>query len=49
VSSHCTQIKKADDKLIFAPPGESVTTTYDRNGFTALIKDKFTDHWRKIG
>jgi len=49
VSSHCTPIKKADDKLIFAPPGESVTTTYDRNGFTALIKDKFTDHWRKIG
>jgi hypothetical protein len=49
VSSHCTAIKKAGEKLIFAPPGESVTTTYDRNGFTAVIKGQFTDHWRKIG
>ena len=49
VSSHCTPIKKAGEKLIFAPPGESVTTTYDRNGFTAVIKGQFTDHWRKIG
>ena len=48
VSSHCTQIKKAGEKLIFAPPGESVITTYDRNGFTAIIKGQFTDHWRKI-
>src|SRR6266436_2765024 len=48
VSSHCTPIKKAGDKLIFAPPGESVITTYDRNGFTAVIKGQFTDHWRKI-
>jgi len=48
VSSHCTPIKKAGDKLIFAPPGESVTTTYDRNGFTAVIEGQFTDHWRKI-
>jgi hypothetical protein len=49
VSSHCTPIKKAGEKLIFAPPGESVTTTYDRNGFTAVIKGQFTDRWRKIG
>jgi hypothetical protein len=48
VSAHCTPIKKAGDKLIFAPPGESVTTTYDRNGFTAVIQGQFTDHWRKI-
>jgi hypothetical protein len=48
VSSHCTPIKKAGDTLIFAPPGESVITTYDRNGFTAVIKGQFTDHWRKI-
>jgi hypothetical protein len=48
VSSHCTPIKKAGDKLIFAPPGESVITTYDRSGFTAVIKGQFTDHWRKI-
>lgn len=48
VSSHCTPIKKAGDRLIFGPPGESVVTTYDRNGFTAVIKGQFTDHWRKI-
>jgi hypothetical protein len=48
VSSHCTPIKKAGDRLIFAPPGESVVTTYDRNGFTAVINGQFTDHWRKI-
>lgn len=48
VSSHCTLIKMAGDKLIFAPPGESVITTYDRNGFSAVIKGQFTDHWRKI-
>jgi hypothetical protein len=48
VSSHCTPIKKAGARIVFAPPGESVTTTYDRNGFTAVIKGQFTDHWRKI-
>ena len=48
VSSHCTPIKRAGAKIVFAPPGESVTTTYDRNGFTAVIKGQFTDHWRKI-
>lgn len=48
VSSHCTAIKKGGGKLVFAPPGESVITTYDRNGFTAVIKGQFTDHWRKI-
>ena len=48
VFSHCTQIKKAGEKLIFAPPGESVITTYDRYGFTAVINGQFTDHWRKI-
>lgn len=49
VSSHCTPIKMAGDKVVFAPPGESVTTTYERGGFTAVIKGQFTDHWRKIG
>jgi hypothetical protein len=48
VSSHCTPIRKAGDSVIFAPPGESVITTYDRNGFTAVIKGQFTDHWRKV-
>jgi hypothetical protein len=48
VASHCTPIKKAGGKLIFAPPGESVITTYDRNGFTAVIEGQFTDHWRKV-
>ena len=49
VSSHCTPIEVTGDKVIFSPPGESVTTMYDRNGFTAVIKGQFTDHWRKIG
>jgi hypothetical protein len=48
VSSHCTPIKVAGGKVIFSPPGESVMSTYDRNGFTAVIKGQFTDHWRKI-
>jgi hypothetical protein len=48
VSSHCTPIKAAGDKLVFSPPGESVTTTYDSSGFTAVIKGQFTDHWHKI-
>ena len=49
VSSHCTPIEVTGDQVIFSPPGESVMTTYDRNGFTAVIKGQFTDHWRKIG
>ena len=48
ILSHCTPIQQASDKLIFAPPGESVVTTYYRTGFTAVIKGQFTDHWRKI-
>lgn len=48
VASHCAPIKVAGDKVVFAPPGESVTTTYDRKGFTAIIDGQFTDHWRKI-
>jgi len=48
VASHCTPIKQAGDRLIFAPPGESVTTTYDRHGFTAVINGQFTDRWRKL-
>jgi hypothetical protein len=48
VSSHCTPIKAAGDRLIFSPPGESVTTTYDRTGFAAVIKGQSTDHWRRI-
>ncbi len=48
VSSHCTPIKVAGEKIIFSPPGESVVTTYDRSGFTAVIEGQFTDHWRKV-
>ena len=49
VHSHCAPIKTENNKVIFAPPGESVTTVYDRSGFTAVIQGEFTDHWRKIG
>lgn len=48
VTSHCTPIRRAGNTLVFAPPGESVTTTYDRDGFTAVIKGRFTDHWRRL-
>jgi hypothetical protein len=48
VASHCTPIKEDHNKLVFSPPGESVTTIYDRKGFTAIIPGQFTDHWRKI-
>ena len=48
VSSHCTPIEVAGDRVVFAPPGESVVTTYDRNGFTAVIEGQFTDHWRRL-
>ena len=49
VASHCTPIKVTNDEVVFAAPGESVTTTYDRHGFSATIMGQFTDHWRKIG
>ena len=48
VSSHCTPIKVGGGLVAFAPPGESVVTTWDRHGFTAVIKGQFTDRWRKI-
>lgn len=48
VSSHCAPIKIRNGRVVFAPPGESVVTTYDPHGFTAVIKGQFTDHWRKI-
>ena len=48
VSSHCTPIKIGGGRVVFAPPGESVITTWDRHGFTAVIKGQFTDRWRKI-
>ena len=49
VAEHCTKLKITQAGVVFAPPGESVTTTYDRRGFTAIIAGQFTDHWRKIG
>jgi len=49
VTDHCTPIRTIADTVVFAPPGESVSTTWDRRGFTAVIPGQFTDHWRKIG
>jgi hypothetical protein len=48
VSSHCTLVRMEGGHVVFAPPGESVVTTWNRRGFTAAIKGQFTDHWRKI-
>jgi hypothetical protein len=48
VADHCSAVRIRDGRVVFAPPGESVTTTFDRHGFTAVIKGEFTDRWRKL-
>jgi hypothetical protein len=48
VPSHCAGITSKDDRIIFAPPGEGVESSFDKDGFTALIPGQFVDYWRKI-
>ena len=48
VTDHCTPAKVERGKIIFAPPDESVGTTFDRHGFTAGIPGQFVDRWRKV-
>lgn len=48
VTDHCTPINQVGDTVVFAPPGESVSTTWSKDGFTAVIPGQFTDHWRKV-
>ena len=48
VKNHCSHITSKDGRLVFAPPGEGVESTFDNSGFTATIVGQFVDHWRKI-
>lgn len=48
ITNHCTPLKIHDGKIVFAPPGEGVTTTFDRNGFTAVIEGELSDTWIKL-
>lgn len=48
VKSHCSHITSKDGRLVFAPPGEGVESTFDNSGFTATIVGQSVDHWQKI-
>ena len=48
VEDNCTPVGVEYGKVIFAPPGESDGTIYDRHGFTAGIPGQFVDRWRKV-
>ena len=48
VAEHCSRLTFKGGRIIFAPPGEGVVTSFDENGFTALIAGQFVDHWQKI-
>ena len=49
LTDHCSRITSKNGRIVFAPPGEGVQSTFDKNGFTAIIAGQFVDHWRKIG
>jgi len=48
VANHCTPVKVDKGELVFAPPGEGVTTSFDEKGFKATIAGELTDYWVKI-
>lgn len=48
VTNHCSPITHEDGRIVFAPAGEGVTLSFDRNGFTAAIAGQFVDHWEKL-
>lgn len=48
VTDHCTRVTSKDGRIVFAPPGEGVESSFDRDGFTAVIPGQFVDHWRKV-
>ena len=48
VTEHCSRITSKNGRIVFAPPGEGVESTFDKDGFTAIIAGQFVDHWRKI-
>ena len=48
VRDHCSRITAKDGRIVFAPPGEGVESSFDEDGFTAVIAGQFVDHWRKV-
>jgi hypothetical protein len=48
VTSHCAGIISKEGRIVFAPPGEGVESSFDKDGFTASMPGQFVDHWRKI-
>ena|SRR5438552_1486380 len=48
LEDHCARVISKDGRFNFSPPGEGVTTSFGREGFTAKLGSEFVDHWRKI-
>ncbi len=48
VTDHCTSIEVGEGKVVFSPPGEGVTTSFDENGFTATVNKELADTWIKL-
>lgn len=48
VADHCTPIRQVGDTVVFAPPGESVSTVWSREGLVANIPGQFVDRWRRV-
>ena len=48
LEDHCARVISKDGRFNFSPPGEGVTTSFGREGFTAKLDSEFVDHWRKI-
>jgi hypothetical protein len=48
LEDHCARVISKDGRFNFSPPGEAVTTSFGRKGFTARLGSEFVDHWRKI-
>lgn len=48
VTDHCTAVTLKNGRFNFSPPGEGVTASFGKDGFTAKIGGEFVDHWQKI-
>lgn len=48
VRDHCTRVSSKGGRIVFAPPGEGVESSFDGDGFTAVIAGQFVDHWRRV-
>jgi hypothetical protein len=48
VADHCSRVSFKGGRMVFAPPGEGVETSFDKSGFTAELTGQFVDHWRRI-